>query len=260
MLGALIGDIVGSVYEWKNRKEKDFPLLEPTCRMTDESVMTAAVASAILMSDLNNVEQFQKNLVREMQRLGRAYHNLGYGPRLERWVNQEEPKPYGSVGNGSAMRVSPVAMAAGSMEQCLILAKASAEITHDHPEGIAGAEAVAGAVYLARMGKDKKAILDHVTKYYPMNFTLDEIRAEYQFDISSSGSVPQAIQAFMEADSFEDALRNAVSIGGDSDTIASITGAVAAAYYGIPKDIRDKVDPLIDGEVRNIYDRFIQYY
>ena len=220
MLGALIGDIVGSVYEWRNRKDKGFPLFQPDCRMTDDSVMTAAVASAVLMGGLEELELFQAHVITEMRRLGRKYPALGYGPRFEAWILSQEPKPYRSLGNGSAMRVSPVAWAAESLSQCLALAKASAEVTHDHPDGIAGACAVAGAVYLARMGESKEAIVDHVTRYYPLDFTLDEIREGYAFDVSCAGSVPQAMEAFLEAEDFEDALRNAVSIGGDSDTIA----------------------------------------
>ena len=158
------------------------------------------------------------------------------------------------------MRVSPVAWAAESLSQCLALAKASAEVTHDHPDGIAGACCVAGAVYLARTGADKEAIRDHVTRYYPLNFTLDEIREAYQFDVSCAGSVPQAMEAFLEAADFEDAIRGAVSIGGDSDTIACMAGAVAAAFYGIPRDIREAALPFLEGEVRNIFDRFIQVY
>ena len=190
----------------------------------------------------------------------RQYPGLGYGPRFEAWLASEEPKPYNSLGNGSAMRVSPVAWVAESLPQCLALAKASAEVTHNHPDGIAGAMTVAGAVYLARIGEGKEAIRDHVTRYYPLNFTLDEIREDYQFDVSCAGSVPQAMEAFLEGESFEDAVRNAVSIGGDSDTIACMAGAVAAAFYGVPRAIRDQALPFLDGEVRNIYDRFIQSY
>lgn len=260
MLGALIGDIAGSIYEWKNIKRKDFPLVQPNCRMTDDSVMTAAVASAVLMSDLSDLAGFQANVVGEMQRLGRSHPSLGYGPRFEKWIQAEDPKPYGSLGNGSAMRVSPVAWAAESLSQCLALAKASAEVTHNHPDGIAGAVVTAGAVYLAQQGAEKEVIREHITRYYPLNFTLDEIREDYQFDVSCAGSVPQAMEAFLEGESFEDAIRNAVSIGGDSDTIAAMAGAVAAAYYGVPREIRDTFLPFIDGEVRNIYDRFIQQY
>ena len=260
MLGALIGDIAGSPYEWSNCKSKEFPLLEPRCRMTDDSVMTAAVASAVLMGDLENLDTFRQNVIAEMRRLGNLFPGLGYGPRFEKWLKAEDPRPYHSLGNGSAMRVSPVAWAAESLSQCLALAKASAEVTHDHPDGIAGACCVAGAVYLARMGEDKEAIRDHVTRYYPLNFTLDEIREDYQFDVSCAGSVPQAMEAFLEAADFEDAIRGAVSVGGDSDTIASMAGAVAAAFYGIPRDIREKALPFLEGEVRNIFDRFIQVY
>ena len=260
MLGALVGDIVGSVYEWRNRKEKDFPLLQPDSRMTDDSVMTGAVASAVLMGSLDDLPRFQENLIGEMQRLGRRYPGLGYGPRFEGWILSENPKPYGSLGNGSGMRVSPVAWAAESLEACQALARASAEVTHNHPDGIAGALTVAGAVYLARTGEGKDAIRDYVTGFYPLNFTLDQIRPDYQFDVSCAGSVPQAMEAFLEAQGFEDAIRNAVSIGGDSDTIACMAGAVAAAFYGVPREIRDQVLPYIDGEVRTIYDRFIQRY
>ncbi|MDY3014110.1 MAG: ADP-ribosylglycohydrolase family protein [Evtepia sp.] len=260
MLGALIGDIVGSVYEWKNRKDKGFPFFQPNCRMTDDSVMTAAVASALLMEEGKDLEGFRKNLIGEMQRLGRMYPNVGYGLRFEKWIASEEPVPYHSLGNGSGMRVSPVAWAADTMEECLALAKVSAEVTHDHPDGIAGALTVAGAVYLAREGKSKEEIRAYVTRYYPLDFTLDEIREGYQFDVSCAGSVPQAMEAFLEGEDFEDTIRNAVSIGGDSDTIAAMAGAVAAAFYGVPKAIRDEAMPFIDGEVRNIFDRFIRQY
>ena len=197
MLGALIGDIVGSVYEWHNHKSKDFPLFQPDCRMTDDSVMTAAVASAVLMGT-EDLAQFQTNVVAEMRRLGRQHPRLGYGPRFEAWLANPDPQPYGSLGNGSAMRVSPVAWAAESLSQCLALAKASAEVTHNHPDGIAGACVVAGAVYLARVGESKAAIADHVTRYYPLDFTLDEIREDYAFDVTCAGSVPQAMEAFLQ--------------------------------------------------------------
>ena len=260
MLGAMIGDIIGSVYEWNNWKDKRFKLFHPQCRMTDDSVMTAAVASALLSSDLTDLEQFKENLVAEMHRFGKAYPGLGYGPRFEKWLIQGDTKPYGSLANGSAMRVSPVAWVAETMEECLTLAKASAEVTHDHPEGIAGAQALAGAIFLAKMGERKETIRDFVENYYSLDFTLDGIREEYQFDVSCAGSVPQAIVAFLEATGYEDAIRNAVSIGGDSDTIACMTGAVAAAFYGIPKDIREEAGPFIDGEVRNVLDRFTRLY
>ncbi len=263
MLGALIGDIAGSVYEWKNIKTKDFPLVRHDCRMTDDSIMTAAVASAVLMSDpdaLGALDVFRVNLIKEMRRLGRAYPDAGYGFRFQRWVMTDDPRPYGSMGNGSAMRCSPVAWAAESLDECMALAKVSAEVTHDHPDGIAGAQATAGAIFLARMGESKERIMDHVTRFYPLDFTLEEIRDSYEFDVTCAGSVPQAMVAFLEAESFEDALRNAISIGGDSDTIAAIACSVAAAHYGIPRDIREAFLPFIDGEVRNILDRFMRQY
>lgn len=260
MLGALIGDIAGSPYEWKNQKSKTFPLLSPHCHMTDDSVMTAAVASAVLMGQLEDLDRFRQNVIGELRRLGRQFPHQGYGPRFEKWIWSENPQPYYSLGNGSAMRVSPVAWAAESLPQCLALAKASAEVTHNHPDGIAGACVVAGAVYLARTGAEKAAIAEHVARYYPLNVTLDEIRQEYRFDVSCAGSVPQAMEAFLEAEDFEDAIRGAVSIGGDSDTIACMTGAVAAAFYGIPRDLRDRAMPFLEGEVRTIYDRFVQVY
>ena len=261
MLGALIGDIAGSIYEWKNIKTKDFPLFRYDSRMTDDSVMTAAVANALLMTeDLTDLEIFKKHVAAELRRMGEAYLGLPYDPRFERWLLSDAPRPYPSVSNGAAMRVSPVAWAAESMTQCLALARASAEVTHDHPEGVAGACCVAGAVYLARTGADKDAIREFVVRYYPLDFTLDEIRADYVFDVSCAGSVPQAMEAFLEAEDFEDAVRNAISIGGDSDTIACMAGAVAAAFFGIPKDIRDVVRPYITGEVWNAFDRFSRVY
>lgn len=247
MLGALIGDIVGSVYEWRNRKDKGFPLFQPDCRMTDDSVMTAAVASAVLMGDLEELELFQAHVITEMRRLGRKYPALGYGPRFEAWILSQEPKPYRSLGNGSAMRVSPVAWAAESLSQCLALAKASAEVTHDHPDGIAGACAVAGAVYLARMGESKEAIVDHVTRYYPLDFTLDEIREGYAFDVSCAGSVPQAMEAFLEAEDLRTRCATLSPSAATATPSPPWPGRWPAAFYGIPRSIRDQALPFIDG-------------
>lgn len=261
MLGALIGDIAGSIYEWKNIKTKNFPLFRYDSRMTDESVMTAAVANAVLLTgDLTDLDGFRNNVSSELRRMGERYLGLPYDPRFELWLLSNQPKPYDSVGTGAAMRVSPVAWAAETMEQCRALAIASAEVTHTNPAAVAGASCVAGAVFLARTGADKDAIRDHVTRYYPLDFTLDEIRKDYAFDVSCAGSVPQAMEAFLEAEDFEDAVRNAISIGGDSDTIASMAGAVAAAFFGIPKEIRDVVMPYITGDVRIVFDRFSREY
>ena len=261
MLGALIGSIAGSIYEWKNIKTKDFPLFRYDSRIAGDAVMTAAVANAVLLTDdLEDLEGFKANVAAELRRMGEAYLGLPYGPRFEKWLLSDDPRPYDSVGNGGAARVSPVAWAAESLPQCLALAKAATEVTHASSEAVAGACCAAGAVYLARTGKDKDAIRDHVTRYFPLDFTLEQIRPDYAFDLSCAGSVPQAMEAFLEAEDFEDAIRNAISIGGDSDTIACMTGAVAAAFYGIPKDIRDVAVPYLTGEVWIALDRFSRVY
>lgn len=240
MYGAFIGDIVGSKYEFNNIKTKDFPLFSQGCDYTDDTIMTVAVAKALLLS---RKEQFDKNgkgkgfqelLIETMQEFGRKYpHPMGaYGSRFAQWLRLEYPKPYGSYGNGSAMRVSPCGLIAVALEEALALARASAGITHNHPEGIKGAEAVAAAVYMAKAGKSKADIRQYITeKYYSLDFTLDSIRETYRFDGSCQGSVPQAIEAFLESVSFEDAIRGIVSIGGDCDTTGAITGSIAWAYY-----------------------------
>ena len=241
MLGAIIGDIVGSVYEWNNIKTKDFPLLSPKAQFTDDTVMTVAVAKALLSAG-KDIPKFQTELVKDMRELGRRYPDAGYGGRFSHWLTERDPKPYNSFGNGSAMRVSPCPMIADSLEETEQLAEASAAVTHNHPEGIKGAKAIASAIWLARSGADKEEIREHIrTNYYPLKESLDEIRPGYRFNETCQGSVPQAIQAFLESADFEDALRNAISIGGDSDTIADMTGAIAWAYYGrsgITEDMR----------------------
>ena len=232
MYGAIIGDIVGSVYEWNSIKTKDFPLFSSESDFTDDSVMTVAIASAILRSRREGLP-LRETAAREMRSFGRRYPNRGYGGRFYNWLNSRHPKPYGSYGNGSAMRVSPCGLIARSLDEAVSLAAASAEATHNHPEGIKGAVAVAAAVYLARTGAEKAEIREYVQKeYYPLDRTLDEIRPGYHFDVTCQGSAPEALTAFLESDSYEDAIRNAVSLGGDSDTQAAMAGAVAWAYYG----------------------------
>ena len=237
MLGAIIGDIVGSRFEWHNNKSKDFDFLTYRCRPTDDSIMSLAIAKAILNSkDINEV---RTNSVAYMQELGRKYPDAGYGGHFSSWLRSNNPQPYNSWGNGSAMRVSACGFAANSIDEAISLAKATAEVTHNHPEGIKGAVATAVAIYMARTGSNILEIQDYINKhYYKIDFKLDEIRDNYTFDVSCQGSVPQALEAFFESTSFEDAIRNAISIGGDSDTIAAITGGIAEAYYGIPSDIR----------------------
>ena len=242
MLGALIGDIAGSRFEdsQRNIKTKDFELMTAAggCRPTDDSIMTLAVAQALLECD-GRGELLGAAAVKWMQKLGRRDPDAVYGRRFIDWIYSENPQPYNSFGNGSAMRVSPCAYAAGSLEEAKLLSHIVTAVTHNHPEGIKGAEATTVAVHMALHGSSIYEIRAFINdNYYPMNFTLDSIRAEYTFDVSCQGSVPQAIMAFLESVSFEDTIRNAISIGGDSDTIAAIAGSIAGAYYGIPAEIR----------------------
>ena len=229
-------------------------------RFTDDSVMTLAVANARLMFDRmskdQNIDRLKCYLVTEMHRLGAKYPYAGYGRRFFSWLLEKNTSPYGSYGNGSAMRVSPVAWYASSLEECIDFAKASAEVTHNHPEGIKGAVVTAGAVYLARMGKPMEEIRKFVDGYYKIDFTLDEIRPTYRFNETCQGSVPQAMEAFFESVSFEDAIRNAISIGGDSDTIGAITGAVAEAYYGMSEAEKEKVEERLDTHLARILSDF----
>jgi len=246
MLGALIGDIVGSRFEWHNIKTKEFTFFHPDCRPTDDSIMTLAIGKALLTCDKDRSDLTEKAVLC-MQELGRRYPRAGYGGHFRQWLKSEHPKPYNSYGNGSAMRVSPCAYAGATLEEALLLAKTVTEVTHDHPEGIKGAQATTAAAFMALHGSSMDEIRSHIEEnYYPMDFTLDEIRPTYRFDVSCQGSVPQALMAFFESTGFEDAIRNAISIGGDSDTLAAITGAVAAAYYGIPEVIRNRTLSYLD--------------
>ena len=240
MLGAIIGDISGSRFERRSRKSKEFELLSARkgCRPTDDSIMTLAIARAIL-DCRDDYSVLSEQAVSSMQTLGREYPYAGYGGRFKNWIFSLNPAPYYSYGNGAAMRVSPCGFAASSLEEASAFAREVTKVTHDHPEGMKAAEAVSSAIYLARTGKSLGEIRDAIeSNYYKIDFSLDEIRSAYRFDVSCQGSVPQAFEAFFESTGFEDAIRNAISIGGDSDTIAAITGGIAEAYYGIPADIR----------------------
>ncbi|MBQ6595715.1 MAG: ADP-ribosylglycohydrolase family protein [Clostridia bacterium] len=260
MIGAIIGDIAGSRFEWKNIKSKRFDLFSDMCRPTDDSVMTLAVAKAILMSRPDRSD-LSENAVRCMQELGRAYPKSGFGGSFYHWLFEDDPKPYGSLGNGAAMRVSPAGYAASSPEEARRLARIVTEVSHDHPEGIKAAEATAVAVFMARTGSTMREIRDHIDRnYYPMDFTLDEIRPDYSFDVTCQGSVPQAFMAFFESTDFEDAIRNAISIGGDSDTIAAICGGIAGAYYGVPSRIREQALTFLDARQKQILDEFEKKY
>lgn len=238
MLGAIIGDTVGSRFEWHNHRSKDFDFLTYKCEPTDDSIMTLAIAKAILKSE-GKVNKLPDLAVRYMQQLGRLYPDAGYGGAFREWIRSNNPKPYNSFGNGAAMRVSPVGFAAKSLDEAKAMSKAVTKVTHNHPEGIKGAEATTVAIFMALHGKSMLEIRDYIDKnYYPMNFTLDGIRDSYQFNETCQDTVPQAMMAFFESTGFEDAIRNAISIGGDSDTLAAITGGIAEAYYGIPSEIR----------------------
>ena len=256
MLGALIGDIAGSRFEWNNIKTKEFELFTHRCEPTDDSFMSLAVAKALLCCK-TDYSDLSSQAIKWMQQLGRKYPYGGYGGSFERWIYSANPHPYNSWGNGSAMRVSACAHVAASQEEAIRLSKTVTEVTHNHPEGIKGAEATTIAVYMALHGDSILKIRDYINaNYYPMNFTLDGIRKSYSFDVSCQGSVPQALMAFFESENFEDAIRNAISIGGDSDTIAAITGSVAEAYYGIPASIRDQALAYLDEYQRSILNEF----
>lgn len=260
MLGAIIGDIVGSRFEWNNYRAKDFEFLTYKCFPTDDSIMSLALAQAIMESK-SDYSDLSEKAVECMQRIGRKYPDCGYGGSFRNWIVAESPQPYGSFGNGAAMRVSAAGFAASSREEAKQLARDMTAVTHNHPEGMKGAEATVVAIYMARSGSSILEIRDEIDKnYYPMNFTLRQIRSSYTFDETCQGTVPQALMAFFESTGFEDAIRNAVSIGGDSDTLAAITGGVAEAYYGIPADIRKHALTFLDEELLRILTEFENKY
>ena len=259
MLGAIIGDIVGSRFEWHNIKTKQFDFLTHSCFFTDDSVMSLAIAKAIL--ETKQSTQLKANAVICMQEIGRHYPDCGYGGSFRKWMFSSNPKPYRSYGNGAAMRVSACGFAAFSLKEAIAMSKAVTEVTHNHPEGLKGAEATTVALYMARTGSSILEIRDYIDKhYYPMNFTLDGIRDSYCFNETCQDTVPQALMAFFESTSFEDAIRNAISIGGDSDTLAAITGGIAEAYYGIPEAIRKHALTFLDERLLGILNAFEANY
>ena len=256
MFGAIVGDIAGSRFEMHNCRSKEIRLFDPQCRPTDDTIMTLAVAAA-LMEPWESAHELGTFAIEWMQRLGRRYPDCGFGGGFWRWIHTELPLPYGSYGNGAAMRVSPVGLCAQSEDDVKRMSRAVTEVSHDHPEALKGAEAAAMAVYLARTGASKEAIRERIERdYYRIDFTLDSIRETYAFDVSCQGSVPQALEAFFESTSFEDAIRNAISIGGDSDTIAAIAGSVAEVYYGVPEDMAREAEGYLDDVQREILARW----
>ena len=254
MIGAIAGDIIGSVHEFGRTRTKDFPLFTPDCAFTDDSVLTVAVARAILTDG---------NYKRAVLELGRRYPNAGYGGSFRNWLRSSDPKPYNSWGNGSAMRVSPVGFAFDLVDDVLREAARTAEFTHNHPEGVKGAQATALAVFLARTEKDKGLIRSEIASRfsYDLGRTVDGIRLDYSFDESCQRTVPEAIIAFLESTSYEDAIRNAVSLGGDSDTLACITGGIAEAFYGpVGPEIRQKVKEILPAHLWKVAADFCERY
>ncbi|MCR5062152.1 MAG: ADP-ribosylglycohydrolase family protein [Treponema sp.] len=240
MLGAIIGDIIGSRFEAKNAvpglgfKSPDFCLFNEKSVSTDDSIMTMAIAKTVWQSK-NDFSKLGQNSIQSMQEFGRKVKYAGYGGTFRNWLWMDNPKPYYSCGNGAAMRVSPVAFAAKSLEECRHFAVAVTEVTHNHPEGIKGGVCEAECVWLAKNGASKEEIKKYVEEnYYSLDFTLDEIRPTYNWDVTCQGSLPQAIKCFLEADSYEQTVRLAVSLGGDCDTQAAMAGAIAEAFYGLP--------------------------
>lgn len=250
--GAIIGDIVGSIYEFDNIKSKNFPFWSYNAFFTDDTVMTIALYVSIVMHKKDSGRDFKKLLIYNMQKLGRKYPGCSYGAHFGVWLDAKEPKPYYSFGNGSAMRVSAAGFLADNMEEAIQYARESAEVTHNHPYGIAGAESVAVGIYMARDGNSKEQIRYELSKYWDIDFTLEEIRPHYEFDETCQGTIPQAIVAFLESKDFEDAIRNAISIGGDSDTLAAITGGLAEAYYGIPLEMKQIALSYLDDYLRDL--------
>ena len=261
MLGAILGDIVGSPYEFdhNNYKHKDFPLLSEKSHFTDDTVMTVAVARGLIVGKGIPERTFEETKS-EMRIWGETYPHAGYGGMFRRWLRAEHPQPYGSFGNGSAMRAAAAGWLFDTLDKTLEMAKVTAEVTHNHPEGIKGAQATAAAIFLARTGHSKPEIRQYVeqTFGYDLSRTCDEIRPGYRHVETCQQTVPEAILAFLESTGFEDALRNAVSLGGDSDTLACITGGVAEAFYGIPQELQQETLKRLPEEMRAAYELFRQ--
>lgn len=252
MIGAIIGDVIGSAYEFWSPEGKNFPLWNKSTSYTDDTVMTIAVGRAVLRYR-KGAADFAQACIEEMQALGRKYPRAGYGHGFRVWLESDPPEPYNSFGNGSAMRVSACGYAAQSLEEAETLAEISAAVSHNHPEGIKGAQATAAAIYLARTGVSKDEIGGYICdRYYLLHKTLDEIRRDYFFNETCQETVPQAIVCFLESESYEDALRNAISLDGDADTLGAITGAIAWAYYG-----RDGMQPDMEALSREVREKYL---
>ena len=257
IIGTICGDIIGSSREFRPQKTKDFSLYDGYSTFTDDTVMTLAIASW-LMKDKSSKEV----LISEIRKFGLKYPNAGYGGMFMNWLNQDNPEPYGSWANGSAMRVSPVSWVADSLEESQKLAKMSAIVTHNHPEGIKGALATNDAIYMARNSFSKEKIKKHIEDNYryDLNRKLDDIRSDYKFDVSCKGSVPESIICFLEAEDYEDTIRNAVSLGGDADTQAAIAGGIASAYWDVPSKIAARGIKRLDYNLLEVFLEFREKY
>ena len=253
LIGAIVGDIAGSKYERNRIKYKNFELFQPDDRFTDDTIMTLAVAKSLLESG-QNFENLGEIITKNIVFYAKKYPNCGFGHRFREWMGKGDFSPYNSFGNGSAMRVSAVPYFAKTETEVKKLAKIVSETTHNHPEGVKGAEAVAMAIWLALHKKSKQEISDYIEKnYYNLQFDYDDLIKNYKFDSSCQGSVPQSIFAFLISNSFEDAIKTAISMGGDSDTMASIAGAIAEAFYGVPSEIEAKALTYLDADLLKIY-------
>ena len=256
MYGAILGDIIGSPYEFdRGEKTKEFELFPAHARFTDDTVMTIAVPEALMASGQTpNEATVKADVVHFMQHWGRCYPRVGYGGLFRKWLVTDDPQPYGSFGNGAAMRVSSAGWLYSSFSLTQKVARWTAEVTHNHPEGAKGAETVASAIYLGCMGHSKEEINDYITQEfgYDLTRTLDEIRPIYSMDATCQGSVPEAITAFFESTSMVDAIRGAVSLGGDTDTIACIAGSITEAFYGCPDDLHEECVKRIPADMREV--------
>ena len=271
MYGAILGDMIGSPYEFdRGNKTKDFPLFSKRSTFTDDSVMTIAVADAFLdaqpihsYKDLKeeNVQWIRNRLIRGMQGYGKRYPHAGYGGMFRHWLKTKDPEPYGSYGNGSAMRVSAAAWLFHDIDTVRFMARLSAEVTHNHLEGIKGAEATASAIFLARTGSTKEEIKAYIEKefHYKLDRTCDQIRPGYHHVESCQETVPEAITAFLEGESFEDVIRTAVSLGGDCDTLTCIAGSIAEGFYGVPEELKAECRKRLDQKMAEILRRFDEY-
>ena len=261
MYGAILGDMIGAPYEFdRGNKTKEFPLFCRYSQFTDDSVMTIAVAEALLDSQGKEDAEIRAALVKSMQKWGKNYPDAGYGARFCRWLRTPLPEPYGSYGNGSAMRVSAEGWLFDTLEQTRHMARLTAEVTHNHPEGIKGAEATASAIFLARTGRGKDEIKDYVVREfgYDLSRSCDQIRPTYYHVESCQQTVPEAITAFLEGTDFEDVIRTAVSLGGDCDTLTCIAGSIAEAFYGMPEELADECRKRLPQDMLAVLDRFDQ--